>query len=155
MNPFNRSQGHVIKTNLRVCPDVIKTEDFRIEDIIKHLRSDEENIVLNNPIYKELFDICVDTLSEVKDELVHSSQTSLSDHAGLRARTFFYPSCRIIHVNLINTARATRSTVRRFSSIEQETGYNMSTPKWSHSSLVIKIERMTDTSCFASWSLIS
>ena len=154
MSIFKRTQGHLIQTNFKVCPKVVSSTDFKIEDVIKHLLNEEMNIVSGNPIYKELLDVCVNTLTSAADESVNDHQTNLLKRTGLRARTFFYPSCRIIHVNLIDTLRAARSSVRRLSVIEQETGYNMIVPKWAHSSLVIKIERMTDNTCFASWSLI-
>lgn len=155
MSIFKRTQGHVITTNLKVCPDVVKSSEFKIDNVIKHLLAEEKNFAATNPIYKELLDVCIETLTPCKDDLVYTGDTSLPMRSGLRTRSFFYPSCRIIQVNLINTSRASRTSVRRTSVIEEENGYNMSVPKWAHSVLVIKIERMTDVSCFASWSLIN
>ena len=155
MNIFKRTQGNLIKTTMCVKKEDLNSSEFTIQDIIQHLLDHERYIVTYRSDYKELLDACVNTLQENAEDIVDTIATSISVRPGGSARTLFYPSCRIIHVNFTETPRSHRTSVRRLTVEEHEKGYKVDKAKGSHSAIVIKIERMTDISCFASWSLIS
>lgn len=132
----------------------LNSSEFTIQNIIQHLLDHEQYIVNHRSDYKELLDVCMNTLQENAEDIVNTIATSISVRPGGSARTFFYPSCRIIHVNFTETPRSHRTSVRRLTVQEHERGYKVDKVKGAHSAIVIKIERMTDVSCFASWSLI-
>lgn len=154
MNIYKRTEGNIIKTNLRIKADKATSSDFTINNIIEHLLVNKKLIVKDRDDHRDLLSVCVEALRDVKDEAVATSGNVLSGNTQARLRTLFYPSCRIIHVNLIDSSRTSMTHVRPLSVIEQVEGYAMKVPAWAHSLLVIKIERMTDHSCFASWTLI-
>lgn len=138
-----------------VKQEVLNSSKFTVQDIIQHLLDHERYIVTHRSDHKELLDICVNALQENVEEIVSTASTSISVRPGGSARTFFYPSCRIIHVNFTEAPRSHRTSVRRLTTEEHERGYKLDKVKGAHSAMIIKIERMTDVSCFTSWSLIS
>lgn len=154
MSIYKRTEGNIIKTNFRISPEDVTSKEFTIGSIVTHLLKNRGLIVRDNDVHRDLLHVCLNTLSDLEDEVVAGSGNVLSGSTHARLRTLFYPSCRIIHVNLSDSAQTSKTHVRKLSSIEQVEGYHMNIPTWAHSLLVIKIERMTDHSCFASWTLI-
>ena len=154
MDKFKKSYGMVVSTSMSVKEKHINSSNFLMKDIIDHLIRHERYITVDNPIRKELYDLCISTLRINEYDRVIDAGVAISTHPRTPARTFFYPSCRIIRIDLTETPRSHRTSVRAITTQEHECGFLMSKGKGAHSTLVIKIERMTDVSCFASWTVI-
>lgn len=144
----------VVSTSMSVKEKHINSSNFLMKDIIDHLIRHERYITVDNPIRKELYDLCISTLRTNEYDKVIDTGVVIPVRSRMPVRTFFYPSCRIIRINLTETPRSHRTSVRSITTQEHECGFLMSKGKGAHSTLVIKIERMTDISCFASWSVI-
>lgn len=155
MSIFKRTQGNIITTNLKINPEQMRSRNFKISDIIDHLCGHESHVVSGRAVHKELFEVCINALNSVSDETVFGANTHIAVPSMGSVRTLFYPSCRIIQVNLTPNARLQRTSVRQLTTEEHECGYKMRLTKGAVAAIVIKIERMTDSSCFASWSFIS
>lgn len=155
MSIFKRTQGNVITTNINVDSEYIRSQSFKMADIIEHLCGHESHVVSGRAVHKELFEVCINTLNDVSDDAVFESNRHVAVPLKGCIRTLFYPSCRIIQVNLTPNSRLQRTNVRRLTTEEHECGYKMRLAKGAVAAIVIKIERMTDSSCFASWSFIS
>lgn len=154
MDKFKKSHGMIINTTMSVKEEDFNSNDFVVKNIIEHLVKHRKHITGHDPRRIELFDLCVQTLENESDERVIASGVVLPQHSIKPVRTFFYPSCRIIRIGMSSATRSHRTSVRAISTQEHECGFLMKKGKDEHACLVIKIERMTDVSCFASWSVV-
>lgn len=155
MSIFKRTENMLIVTNMHVDPKSIEDGEFKIADVIQHLQDNKRTIIGVNPINEDLFHVCKTTLLEKEDESILMDHTSIvKDGSNTLVRSFFYPSCRIIRIDLSDSAKAIQGLARPMSKSLNEYGYHIGVKQGFHSVLVIKIERMTDASCFASWTLV-
>lgn len=155
MNIYVKTEGMLITTNMCVNPEDLKEDKFKIQDVINHLRKYKQLITNNNCLYEDLIYVCNKALRDKADDCInYDNHAIVKNSPNVSAKSFFYPSCRIIRIDLTTAARATQGAARRISQLMLETGYDMSIKKGCHAAIIIKIERMTDSSCFASWSLV-
>ena len=155
MTIYKRTEQLIISTNMIVKLEDITECKLKIGDVIEHLLNNESKIVDKTPRYMDLFEVCLNTLEEHKEDIVSFDNHSISRGHRLRPRTFFYPSCRIIRIDLSESSRVATSITGRIPKSNLEEGYEMVPKRGAHSVLIIKIERMTDVSCFATWSLVN
>lgn len=155
MSIFKRTESMLMVTNMCVDPKSIEDGEFKIADVIRHLQDNKRTIIGLNPINEDLFYVCKTALLEKEDESILMDHTSIiKERSNVDVRSFFYPSCRIIRIDLSNSAKAIQGLARPMSKSLNEYGYQVGVKSGFHSVLIIKIERMTDASCFASWTLV-
>ena len=154
MTIYKRTERMLITTSMHVPQERIQDNEFNISDVVEHLLKHEADIVRMSPKYMELLDVCIQTLTSQADEVINHHDIIDITRPNLRPKTFFYPTCRIIRVDLTEQPRAVYSVSSTLPKNCVETGYEMVPKKNAHSVLVIKIERMTDAGCFATWSLV-
>lgn len=155
MTIYKRTERMLITTNMHVPKEYIDNNQFKISDIIDHLIVNEDSIVQMSPKYMELMEVCIQALSQQSDEVICDGDVITRTRPNLRPKTFFYPTCRIIRVDLTERPKAAYSSSSRLPKDVVETGYEMVPKKGAHSVVIIKIERMTDSACFATWSIVS
>lgn len=155
MTIYKKTEQLIITTNMVVKLKDIEDNKFKISDVIDHLLQNEDKIVDLTPLYMKLMDVCITALEVQRDEVVVLDHTAITGSRNLRPRTFFYPSCRIIRVDLTEGHKRAYSAAGRIPKCNLEEGYDMVPKKGAHSVLVIKIERMTDVECYATWTLVN
>ena len=155
MTIYKRTEQMVITTNMTVNKECIADRLFKIEDVIEHLTNNEDQIVKFDPIAMETLDVCIQTLEEHRDEVIAFDEWSIHSNPNLTPKTFVYPTGRIIRVELTERPKAVYGDARRLSERHLTNGYDMAPSTWAHTALIIKIEKMTNVSCFATWTLVS
>lgn len=155
MTIYKRTERMLITTSMYVPQERIQDNEFKVSDVIEHLIKHEDDIVKMSPRCMELMDVCMQALTSQADEVIGHHDIIVRTRPNLRPKTFFYPTCRIIRVDLTEEPRTVYSVSSKLPKDCVETGYEMVPKKNAHSVLVIKIERMTDAGCFATWSLVS
>lgn len=154
MTVFKRTEQMLITSNMRIPAERLANQEFYVKDVIQHLLDNESKIVGFDPVNMDTMDVCINTLLEHQEDVIRFDRHSIRKAPKLRPRTFFHNSCRIIRVDLTEGSKVAYSNTQRMHKSVIEEGYEMVPKPWAHAVLVIKIERMTDSSCFASWTLV-
>lgn len=154
MTVFKRTEQMLITSNMRVPAEQLTEQEFCIKDVIQHLLDNESKIVGFSPTNMDTMDVCINTLLEHQEDIIRFDNNAIRRAPKLRPKTFFHHSCRIIRIDLTEGAKTPHSKAQRMHKTVLEEGYEMVPKPWAHAVLVIKIERMTDTTCFASWTLV-
>lgn len=155
MNIFKNTQSKLVVTNMNINLKYITDGKLTILDIIEHLRINKDIIFGESSRYNDLNWVCEHVLSMQQNETIELDHTAIiKEHPNVRARTFFYPSCRIIRIDMSNGTRAIQGSVTGLSKDHIECGYEIKVKPGCHTVLVIKIEHMTDSSCYATWTLL-
>lgn len=154
MSILKRTQSLMINTNMYISKINMDESGFTIQKVIDHLVKHKDQMIIGSPVFEDLYDVCISSLMEHSDETVRIDEDTIVRRPKQGISTFFHESCRIIRVDFTNRPRAIYIAPSRIKKSTIENGYVINVKPYTHTTLIIKIERMTDTSCFTSWTLV-